>query len=536
MALAAAEISVLADCFESRATFGTGGVRAPVGVGPGCVHEELAAQVARGHARWLRQRHRLPSVVIGWDVRRFEDHARRWTVVPPSARGLSSRRLAEVACEAYLDAGVEVWWPGGVTEVATPEVSFLTRHLHASGAMVLTASHNPPDDNGLKLYDARGVQLVPPYDGEVVAAMTAPREGPTVRAGVTSVPEEALEAYLEAAASLAAPDTSGRVVVTALHGCGRRTLAPALRRAGIEVVEVAEQRTADGAFPTVPGHVANPERPEVLDLAISVAEAAGVELVMAADPDADRLGVAVRDETGWRALDGHEIAAIALHHLLQRPRREGEVVLTTEVTTRWLGRLARAHGVEVVEDLPVGFKFLGSWLTAHPRPLLLAAEESHGLLSGEALGDKDAAGAAVLLASAFHAATLQGQTLLDVLDEIRAVAGPAEHVQRTERLGGPDGRSRLQRSLERLRRTPPAVLAAVRLTSAEDRRDDLERLGLPDTPWARASADQLVWTLGEAARVIVRPSGTEPKVKVYAESWREDLSATDLAEAALALL
>lgn len=520
----------LARCFTTRIRFGTGGVRGRVGPGPGGLNLDTARKLARAHAALLASEKAGGSVVLGWDMRAFHDRTQRCGVVPPSVDAVRSIDLARAAADAYVAAGLDVWWPNGKT-VSTPMASYLVPALGAAGAMVVTASHNPPDDNGLKLYGPDGVQLAPPVDEAVLSHLGAPALAATP-GRIREVPTEVEQAFLTSVSAVGRGSIG--VVYSPLHGTGIDVVAPALEGAGFDVAVVAEQAVLDPAFGTLPGGSANPESPEVYALAIAEADRLGLDVVFTTDPDADRIGMCVRGAGGWRMLNGHEIAVVALAHRLASHRGPG-VVLTTEVTTRWLGRMARAAGVDVVEHLPVGFKFLGRWRrdAVADLPLILAAEESHGLLVHEHAGDKDAAGAAVVLAAAADAAAKRGETVLDVLDRVQREHGPVAHVQRSARLEGLGARERLLARLDALASDPPAELAGVRLSDAHDR-------GVPPAEGWRSDSEAtswraLVWQLGEEGRVIMRPSGTEPKVKVYAECWRGDRTrAVALAEDALA--
>jgi phosphoglucomutase/phosphomannomutase len=535
----------LADAFCRVLPFGTGGRRGRVGLGPHRINPTTVAASAIGHARYLRRQQpgRRLSVVLAWDVRCFHDRDQRGArSVSHPLLGLSSADLGRVAAAAYLSEGVDVWMPApdALPTVATPVLSFAVRHLGADGGMNLTASHNPADDNGVKVYDADGVQVAPPDDEQLLAEIAAvPLAEPTRWEGdvegVRRYGGALLDAYHQAVRSSAPGDVQGvRVVFSPLHGCGDATVGESLRRAGAEVIGVPEESTPDGAFPAVAGGLANPEVPEVLDRAIRLAEDTNALLVLATDPDADRLGVAVRDGERWRALDGNEIAVLVLDALLEaRVVSDDDWVVCTEVTTSLLGTMARAAGAQVVDHLPVGFKFIGRLMAERPDArLLLGAEESHGLLVTPEIGDKDAAGGALWLVSHAAKQARRGQGLVDRLRHLEQRFGAVRSCKVSVRLEGASGRAGLARVMRAAREEPPTSVAGMSLVCV--RAQDA-----PDGPLGHlrsatdATARSLITWSFEGARIGLRPSGTEPKLKLYVEARGSD-EAERLASAARA--
>ena len=545
------------DAFGAVLPFGTGGMRGAVGVGPNRINRHTVAKAAAGHAAWMRSRDPRAAergVVVAFDVRRFHDRA-GW--LPPGVdsplRGLSSRDLAHAAAAVYAAAGLVVWIqaPEDGRFFATPELSFAIRHLGAVGGLMVSASHNPPDDNGLKVYDARGAQIVPP-DDDALAAAVAQADAPAAdwEAAVASgrlrwFEAQVREAWLAAAcAAVRALPGPVRVVFTGLHGCGAETAGAALVRAGVEVFPVADQCVPDGTFPTLSSGIANPEDPTVLERALALADALDADLVLATDPDGDRIGAAV---PGARALTGNEIAALVVDHALRHHEGPPPVVVCTEVTTSLVSRVATARGARVVDHLLVGFKYIAAVLAdledagrhgdlvASLDAFAAGVEESHGVLVSAAVRDKDAAQGALALASAAAEARAAGHTLLDVLADLQQRLGPVGNALRTVRLAGLRGRAPLSRALAALHAAPPADLAGRAVLGAEDRRDPTGPLGpLRGASDARAREVVVLWVDG--GRVVVRASGTEPKAKVYAEVEGTDAEAAALAEAVVARL
>lgn len=547
--LDACRFEVLVDAFREVLPFGTGGRRGAVGVGPNRINRWTIGTSVQGHVDWLRAREGTDelAVVVAYDVRRFEDTEHTWDPEQPNpVLGLTSRDLAEYAARIYAANGVDAWiLPRGAQRfLSTPELSFAVRSMGARGGLNLSASHNPPDDNGIKVYDARGSQLVPPDDQdlmhavETVGAVRILDWEDAVDSGrIRFIGDDIHEGYVATCAALATPGGPRDVgiVYTPLHGTG--TVHEVLRAAGFDVTLVEAQSEPDGRFSTVPGHVANPERPEALQLAM---EQAGddIDLVLATDPDADRIGAVCRHGSGWRHLSGNDIGVLIAHHLLQR-RRPGAsdrrpLVVKTEVTSTLVERVARAGGAVVVGDLLVGFKYVGELLRALEEEgrfgdlraddvrYVAGIEESNGVLLTDAMRDKDAAGGGLVLAEAAAAARAAGRTLIDVLDELQREHGYIVNSQLNVRFAGATGQATMTRLLDRLRASPPSQLAGRAVTSFADHRDPSGRFGPIRSQSDASSRNVLVLALDrgprdDGARVILRPSGTEPKLKVYVE-------------------
>jgi phosphoglucomutase/phosphomannomutase len=546
--IAAGRWALLLDCFYQVLPFGTGGRRGPVGIGPNRYNTFTLASSVQGHATFLRARRGDDdlSVVIAYDVREFKDtRGELEPNVPSPVLGLTSRAFAELAAEVYAAQDITVWLPADDTYVSTPELSFSIRHLGADGGLNISASHNPPDDNGGKFYNATGAQEVPPRDEEMaqlVEAVTHIERMPIDRARaaglVKVIGPEVHRAYLDTNLRLSVnPQArSAHVVFTGLHGTGRTTVADVLHEAGFTIDVEPTQAAFDGQFPNVPFRVPNPEVPQSMERACSYADEVGGDIVMACDPDADRLGLMAKHPLGsssgeWRFFTGNEIACLTASYLLTaKPRGERDpLVIKTEVTSRLLERVARLHGARVVGHLLVGFKYIGdaleriethgrfSGLDATLDDFLLGAEESHGVLVTPAIRDKDAAGAALLLAELASEEKAKGRTLVDSLREIWRQVGYVRNDLRNTVMRGAEGRNRIQLIQARLREDPPSEIAGYAVTAFHDRQDPAGPFGEIVSETDRASRDTLVWELGDEARILLRPSGTEPKNKIYVE-------------------
>ena len=545
--------SVLVDSFYRMLPFGTGGRRGRVGVGPNRFNPYTLCVSVQGHASFLRQRFGpgAHTVVVACDVRAFHDlRGDLVPDVPTPVLGLSSRDFAHIAAEVYTAAGFSIVLPPDGEALSTPELSFAIRHLGAVGGLQVSASHNHPDDNGGKLYTSTGGQEVPPRD-QAVADEVARVEWidrmslDRARAAglVSTLSGDVVEAYLQAvlASSTDPSARTGRIVFTNLHGTGRRTVYQVLQRAGFAVEMEPTQAEPDGRFPAVPFLAPNPEVPRSLAAAVAHAENIGADIVMGCDPDADRIGLMVRerasdpgatDPVRWRFITGNEIAALVTHQALRLRSGDGPpaVIIQTEVTSRLVRRVAELHGARVVDDLLVGFKYIGEamdqmadsgelrgWDDAPLSVFAAGVEESHGVLVTPQLRDKDAAGGALLLAELSAHELRRGRTLVDTLEELQRRTGGVANLLVSAVLQGARGRSIIERIQASLRDAPPTELGGRRVMAHFDRRDPLGPHGPIRSGTDAASRDVLVFELEGGARVVLRPSGTEPKLKAYVE-------------------
>ncbi len=490
--LAVPDLVGLRDRFGDRLQFGTAGLRGALGAGPNRMNRALVRRATAGVAAWLLEHGLEGPVVVGRDARH------------------GSADFAADTAAVLAGAGFPVLVLP--RPLPTPVTAFAVLHCDAVAGIMITASHNPPEDNGYKLYLGDGAQIVPPTDGEVSAHIDAvgPLAGVALGTdGIEVLDDRVLEAYLEGAAGLVGDGPRDvAVVYTAMHGVGAETVRRAFATAGFAPpIEVAEQVEPDPDFPTVA--FPNPEEPGALDLSLDLARSTGADLVLANDPDADRLAAAVPDPTvegGWRALSGDELGALLADHLLRRAAPGPDaMVVTTVVSSRLLSKLAVEAGVAYGEAL-TGFK----WVVRAPAPgqrFLFGYEEALGYCVGSLVRDKDGVSAALVAAEVAAELRAVGSTVVDRLDEIARVHGAHVTRQRSLRLTGSDWLDRVTAAMSAVRARPPSELAGRAVTEVED----LASGGrLPPS-------DVLIWTL-DGARVVVRPSGTEPKLKMYAEA------------------
>jgi len=541
--------SLLLDSFYRVLPFGTGGRRGPVGLGPNRFNTWTLASSVQGHVLYLRERYPQQdiAVVIAYDVRVFNDLRGLYAHdLPNPLLGMTSRDFAQVAAGVYTANGVRVYMlpEDATTYVSTPELSFAIRYLHATAGLNISASHNHPDDNGGKFYNDRGAQEVPPNDEAManqVERVSHIDRLDFVAAQATGlltwITPDVHEAYiaLNMAQSLHPEARQAHVVFTPLHGTAITTVGTVLRQAGFQVDLVAAQAVPDGTFPAVPYRAPNPEVPESMQQGMELAHEVGADAVFACDPDADRLGVCSRIADGtFRFLTGNEIAALTTHYKLEQLKNLGHLpqrplVIKTEVTTELLRPITEAFDGVLVGDLLVGFKYHANVLDHLERyghfgalrgtvqDFVIAVEESHGLLVTPEIRDKDAAGAALLLAELAALQRAKGETLLDYLDDLYRRYGYYANLGTSMVMTGAEGTVQIQAIQQGLRQQPPTVVAGWKVTQHVDHWDETGRHGRFLSETDRASRNMLVFRLENGARVLVRPSGTEPKNKVYIE-------------------
>lgn len=497
--------------FDGRLQFGTAGLRGAVGAGPLRMNRLVVRQAAAGLVDHLLAT--MPDaaergVIIGFDARRKSDVFALDTARVCAARGVRALLFPQVVPTPVLAFSI--------TDTGSGRAA-------AAGVMV-TASHNPPADNGYKVYLHTGSQIVPPVDGEIAARIDAidpcavelaPADHPLIEV----LGGELVEAYLAAAPRVRfRPDVVGTpVAYTALHGVGGAALLEAFHRAGLAAPHVvAEQQQPDGTFPTV--GFPNPEEPGAMDLVIALAASSGARIALANDPDADRLGAAIptrwpaESPADWRKLTGDEIGWLLADHVLRHTSGDDRLVVTTLVSSSLLGRMAAHHGVHAAETY-TGFKWIGHTVLERPdQRFVFGYEQALGYLVTDRPLDKDGITAAVLLAEIAAVAEAEGRSVQDLLDAIAEQYGTHVIADRSVRLDPVAGAA----AVRRLREQPPTEVAGRAVT---------------EVTWFD-EATLLRLQCGHELRLQVRPSGTEPKVKLYGEGmaldpapWLEALAA-----------
>jgi phosphomannomutase len=483
----------LANRFGSRLGFGTAGLRGELGAGPNRMNRVLVAQAAVGIARYLKANFDDPSVVIGFDARKNSDVFAKD----------SAEILTGLGIRAYLFDSL----------VATPMVAFAVRELGCSAGVMVTASHNPPADNGYKVFDHTGSQIIPPMDALIASEIDkfAGQESVLDLArsnDYAEVPQKISIDYLQGVSGLLNRHSERKpikIVYSAMHGVGSEFIEKIFEISGMDpLIQVAAQQAPDGSFPTVA--FPNPEEPGAMDLSMETAKAAGADLVMANDPDADRLCVAYRDSKGsYVQLTGDELGLLLAEELAGRAKREGVSgsLACSIVSSSAIGKVAEHYGLGFSQTL-TGFK----WVGRVPN-LVFGYEEALGYcVDSKRVKDKDGLSAALVVADIATTLAAQGYTIGDQLEKLAERYGYFATGQISFRV---KDLSIIENLMKRLRAEPPKELAgqAVSFTDFE--------AGWGEYP----GTDAVQFDLEDGRRVIVRPSGTEPKLKCYLQAIGE---------------
>ncbi|MFN7279962.1 MAG: phospho-sugar mutase [bacterium] len=508
--------AVLADAFYRNLEFGTGGLRGIMGVGTNRINRYTIGMATQGYANYLRKcfPDREVSVAVGHDSRN------------------NSRTFAEITASVMAANGIRVFLFEKLRP--TPELSFAIRHLGCQGGVVCTASHNPREYNGYKAYWTDGGQLVPPHDKNVIAEVEAIASVDDVKwtGGadlITLVGAEIDEAYMQMVKDLSVyPEAIERqrdlsIVYTPIHGTGIELVPKVLERFGFRNVHlVAEQIEPNGDFPTVV--YPNPEESEAMSLGLNLARSLDADILLGTDPDADRVGIGVKNDRGeWVLLNGNQTAVLAFNYMIEARKAKGiarpnDMVVKTIVTTDLIDAIAAANGVNCYNVL-TGFKWIAELIREKEanEHYIIGGEESYGLMIGDKLRDKDAVSAVALLCEMAAYEKDKGRSLFDKLIDIYLTYGHyLEHLVSITKKGM-DGQQQIADMMERFRNEPPQALngiAVVRLLDYERREAKDLRTGAVE-PITLPKSNVLQFILEDGSKVSARPSGTEPKIKFY---------------------
>lgn len=541
-------LGLLFDAFWQILPFGTGGRRGPVGYGPNRMNTATVGMTVQGHCDYLRKMYgaqRELTVVVANDVRVFHDIAGRYRFLGASHPLLnaSSRSFARLACEVYAGNGITAYFSepeAADALLSTPMLSYVIGELGAAGGINLSASHNPPDDNGIKVYDAFGSQPVAPDDQRLADTMigitrihSMPFDQALRKGLIRPIPAKLTESYVETyvrhfgATYRPAPDDPV-IVYSPLCGCGLTTAGAVLERLGFRI-RTPPRHLPDGTFADIPLKAPNPEVPQATQTAKAYADEIGSDIVLCSDPDADRVGLEAKLPDGaWYHFDGNQIAAMLAYFLMvdpEGPQRKG-LLIETLVTSKILGGIASKAGSSfVVDDLLVGFKYVAHVLktlqqsgrygqvACSPDDLVIAAEESHGVSVIPTIRDKDSTPACIYLAALYQMLRRRRQTFLDYYIRIVEQLGEYDCVSRSVMMAGAAGMQRKEQIMRTLRSAHPARLGGTPVKKAVDHWDERE-FGPFVSETEKLPRDVLQF-FTEAGVITIRPSGTEPKIKVY---------------------
>lgn len=509
----------IAERFAQSLSFGTGGLRGILGVGTNRMNIHTVGKATQGYANHLNARHAAPSVAITYDSR------------------MQSQRLAEIAAGIFAANGIQVYLSG--TLMPTPALSFAVRHLRCDGGVVITASHNAAQYNGYKVYGADGcqvtdvaaqaierqIQTVDPFDDVACVPLSEGLAGGRIAYWQDSVRDAYLAAVSAQSLQAVQAGHDFAIVYTPLHGTGIRCVPDCLRRNGFLDVRIPpSQMEPDGRFPTSPSP--NPEEREALSVGIELASATGAALVLATDPDCDRVGVAVRTGDTYTLLSGNQMGVLLLDFICRKRLENGTmpkapVAIKTIVTTPMAEPIAAHYGV-ALRNVLTGFKYIGEQIgqleAAHQaQRFIFGLEESNGYLCGTYARDKDAVLASLLICEMAADYGRDGKTLVDGLDALYRRFGYYGERLISFAFTGADGPQTMQAFMTDLRHAPPATLAGVKVTMTEDYQASM-RMYADDRPPESMDlppSNVLRFGLADGGTVVIRPSGTEPKLKVY---------------------
>lgn len=539
---------LLLDSFYQVIPFGTGGRRGPVGIGPNRINPWAIMNSAQGHSTYLHslsenQKKKL-SIVLCYDVRKYPETNLYSNELPNPIRGITSKDLALNAIQVYAANGIKCYLFNDVR--STPELSYAVRHLNAAAGIVISASHNPKEDNGKKVYGADGGQLIPPEDQQLADIVNSVRkiksinieEAKTNGLVAFTSGKEIDDDYIKNITSLTLVgdeiDKSNlSIVFSPLHGVGMTSVYKALTKHGFNVSLDDLTAAPDGFFSNVKFNIPNPEVVESMETLIEKGKTVDADILINSDPDADRLGLTIRingkeRDSVYRYFNGNEIGIVLTNFVLEEMKKqqrlpEQGVLTKTTVTSELISKIAKHYGVKEIGDLLVGFKYIANEIKKleekqQENRFILGMEESHGFLVGAYCRDKDAAGAALLLCELASQLKAQGKNINDYLNGIYKKFGYHSHQQTSLVFLGAEGKEKIERISSAFRNHPPEKLGKFKVIRCVDRWKGEPFLSDTD----KSSRNVLSFFIEppekvEFIKITARPSGTEPKIKIYVE-------------------
>lgn len=524
------DAAAIEDRFYRELEFGTGGLRGVLGAGTNRMNIYTVGKATQGLSNYLNQAFDAPKVAVAYDSR------------------INSKLFAQTAARVFAANGITVqFYP---VLMPTPSLSFAVRDLQCDGGVVITASHNPAKYNGYKVYGNDGCQITTEAAKAIQAQIDQVDPFADVKwigfdeamqAGkISYIGEDTVQRYMEAIAGVSVlPKSVSRdvaIVYTPLNGAGISCVPRCLKEHGFtHITLVDEQKEPDGNFPTCP--YPNPEIREALEVGLRWAKETDSDLLLATDPDCDRVGVAVKTENGYELITGNQMGVLLLDFICKMRKENGTmprnpVAVKTIVTTPMAARVAAYHGVELV-DVLTGFKFIGEQIgllekKGEAHRYIFGFEESYGYLSGSFVRDKDAVNASLLICEMFAYYQAQGRSLVDVLNELYQLHGHYESRLLSYAFEGSSGFVRMQELMKGLRESMPRVIAGFAVKRVGDyQRSVMMNENSTETPISLPKSNVLRFFLEGGHEVVVRPSGTEPKLKIYLTTSGETAQACD---------
>lgn len=515
----------LDDAFWTIIPFGTGGRRGKMyPIGCNVINDRTIGESAQGLATYVLEQ-KLPAEQLICGIAYDTRH--------------NSRHFAELCASIMVANGFKVFFLEDYR--STPELSFLVRYKKCACGIMVTASHNPPSDNAVKVYWSSGAQVIPPHDKAIVDRVMNTQEikktdfNAAIEAGkVVFCCEEVDEAFYQNVynQSFFGPRNI-KIIYSPLHGVGESAVMPVLKRDNFQDVEIyAPHREQSGDFPNVPGHVSNPENVEVFDAIISRAYTSGADLILATDPDCDRMGCAApvktplskdMKQTPWATFNGNQLGVLLADYVCEQRKKNGGLqpdnfLVCTLVTTQMIRRIGESYGVKTYNNIHVGFKWIAQQIDLHgPDKFLFGTEESHGFLIGQYVRDKDGAAACMLMAELAAVCKDQKKTVHEKLDSLYWQHGYHGERVLNVTMPGSAGMAAMQTLMGNFRSNPPTSLAGIKVKQVRDYKNlTTTSIGGSPTKLDAPPADMVILDLAEEGNyVAVRPSGTEPKVKFY---------------------
>lgn len=538
----------LLDCFYQIIPFGTGGRRGEVGIGPNRINTWTIQASAQGHSQYLISRYKNEAkkrgVVLVFGVREFFSNKHFNDNLENPLKNLKGEDLAYSAAQVYTANRIKVLMFDSPR--TTPELSFTIRFLNAVAGDMFDASHNPPEHNGKKVYDEFGGQLIPPDDENLVTEVTKNVKKINSISIKDAIDKKLIkilgknedDAYFNEINKLSLSKSRSAILIyTPLHGVGYTSCFKLLEKAGFKVSADPKTVYQSGKFENVTFNIPNPEVKESFDTTLEYAKNNDADLILNSDPDADRIGVMVKHKSDWVYLNGNEIGSILVRYAIDKWKegnKKGGVVIKTSVTTNLTRKICVANNIELIGDLLVGFKYIGEEMNKLEKEgrineFIFGLEESHGYIAGNYVRDKDAAIGALWLSELASELKDEGKTIIDYLDETYSKYGYFLNYLTEVRLPGVEGMSKIRKIQDTLRSERLTKLGSYIIDSVEDFKNRLPFVSKTD----ESSKDVLVFHLKPfdnftSIKITLRPSGTEPKAKMYFEIGSNPISITNL--------